>query len=244
MIETFKKMNYQAYFQTVNSITASKKQQMAAIYFQYYQGSDLERFYQDLDNKNEVLFLEQQGQMVGFTTIEFYSFQQKMIVYSGDTIVMPEHWQQQSLHSAWIQRMGKLKQDNPTTPIYWFLLVKGYRTYKYLIVFAKSFYPHWDGLQPELKQLADQLAVAKFVELYNVRTGVVECPSEYGYLKEDLTDIASHEQQKKSSQFFLSKNPYYYKGHELVCLCELSADNLQSRAQKLFLDTNIEYRNE
>lgn len=237
-------MSYQTYFQKVTTLSHSKKQQMAALYFDYYDGSDQARFYQDLAVKDEVLFLEYDQQLVGFSTLQFYTFQQKTIVYSGDTIVNPAHWQQQSLHSAWISRMGLLKQANPTQPLYWLLLVKGYRSYKYLVVFAKTFYPDWRKQQPTLKALTDQLAMAKFAALYNAKTGVVECPSEYGYLKTPLAQLAPHEQQKASAQFFINKNPYYYQGHELVCLCELSETNLHDRLKPLFLNPQVTFRDE
>lgn len=233
-------MGYTTYFQTLANVSDHKKAEMAKIYFQYYAGSDEARFYNDLADKDEVLFLDYDNQMVGFTSLQFYPFLNHMVVYSGDTIVMPAHRQQQSLHQAWIGRVGQLKQHYPDKKIYWFLLVKGYKTYKYLVLFAKSFYPHWQQDNPELADLAQQLAVAKFGDLYCSATGVVECPSHYGYLKEGGALLAPHEEQKAAAQFFLQANPHYQKGHELVCLCELTEENLTRRAQKVFCDAKVE----
>lgn len=234
-------MKYKTYFQKVTSLSHNKKQRMADIYFQYYQGSDQERFYSDLRTKDEVLFLEYGQQIVGFSAVQFYSLADKLIVYSGDTIVMPEHWYQQSLHKAWIQRMGYLKQQNPTTTIYWFLLVKGYKTYKYLVLFAKHFYPHWQLVDANLVVLANQLASEKFGTLYRATTGVVECPQNYGYLKPELAQLTPSEQKKLSAQFFLKVNPYYYQGHELVCLCELTSENLKSKFAQWFDEAIVEF---
>lgn len=237
-------MTYKTYFQTLASLSDSKKEQMAQIYFQYYQGSDKKRFYDDLQGKDEVLFLEYEQQVVGFTTMQIYPFAGNMIVYSGDTIVIPEHWRQQSLHKAWIQRVGQLQKQYPEKKFYWFLLVKGYKTYKYLVLFAKQFHPHWQQKNMDLAGLAAQLAVDKFGNLYQPTKGVVECPSSYGYLKKELVQLTAHEQKKISARFFLQTNPYYYKGYELVCLCELSEDNLNPKFRQLFQEACVEYRNE
>src|SRR3546814_8887785 len=57
---------------------------------------------------------------------------------------------------------GALKADAPALPLYWLLLVKGHRTYRYLRAFYRVFYP---ALQretpPETKSLMDHLAAEK-----------------------------------------------------------------------------------
>lgn len=237
-------MNYQTYFQDVDSLSKLKRQTLAELYFKFYAGSDIGRFLADLESKNEVLILEHNREIVGFSSLQFYPDRDSVIVYSGDTIVMPEHWKQQALHHAWIQRMGQLKRDNPHRPLYWFLLVKGYKTYKYLVVFAKQFHPHWHSAQPELKQLADRLAEQKFGPLYNQATGIVECPQSYGYLSQALVDLDLQVKTKPSGQFFLQRNPRYYQGHEMVCLCEISLENLPNRFHSAFLNPAIEYSHE
>ena len=70
--------------------------------------------------------------------------------------------------------MGALKREHPDTPLYWFLLVKGHRTFRYLPVFGKSFYPHWSVDRDDLRPLADALALEMFPDDYNPATGVVE----------------------------------------------------------------------
>ncbi|WP_435954728.1 hypothetical protein [Dryocola sp. BD626] len=217
---------------------------MAEIYFDSYSGSDELKFYADLDNKDEVLFLTYQNDLVGFTTLQYSCNENTTIIYSGDTIVIPEHWKQQVLYKTWIMRMALLKQDNPSLILYWLLLVKGIRTYKYLKVFTKKFHPNWNTPEPELKHLADSLAQQKFGSLYNPETGVVECPEHFGYLKAPLADIVPTLQTKPEVAFFLQKNPNYSRGHELVCLCEISPDNLSDRCRSFFEKPHVEFRNE
>lgn len=233
--------DYRAYFQKVSMLTDARREQMAEIYFQSYAGSDLSCFLSDLKNKDETLLLEYKGELVGFSNIQFYEREQAVIIYSGDTIVMPEHWKQQMLHRAWIMRMGLLKTQMPDKKLYWFLLVKGIRTYKYLKVFARKFYPHWLYDEPELQRLASYLATEKFGSLYNAKTGVVECPEYYGHLKESLAQIPDSLQSKPEVDFFLHKNPHYALGHELVCLCELAQENIAIRYKKWFTNPEVEF---
>ncbi|WP_416002171.1 hypothetical protein [Citrobacter portucalensis] len=233
--------DYRAYFQKISTLTNVRREQMAEIYFQSYAGSDLSCFLADLGNKDETLLLEYRGQLVGFSNIQFYEYEQAIIVYSGDTIVMPEHWKQQMLHRVWIMRMGLLKTQTPNKKLYWFLLVKGIRTYKCLKVFARTFYPHWVNHEPELQHLASHLAAEKFGSLYNAQTGVVECPEHYGYLKESLARIPDSLHSKPEVDFFLRKNPHYSLGHELVCLCELTQENFATRYQKWFTYPEVEF---
>lgn len=235
-------LTYQVYFQKVMLLSENKKKRMSEIYFDYYSGSTIQCFYNDLQNKDEVLFLEYDQQIVGFTTIQYYQKDNSLIVYSGDTIVDSSHRQQQSLHKAWLQRMGILKKQNPNQPIYWFLLVKGYKTYKYLVIFAKEFHPHWSQEHPELKKLTEELGREKFGDLYE--DGIIKCPPSYGYLKDKFAELTASEKKKNSAQFFIKMNPFYYQGHELACLCEISKENLHSKFLPSFEDINIEFRNE
>ena len=235
---------YRAYFQSVNTLSQAKRARMAEIYFQFYAGSDIQCFLQDLQSKNEVLFLEFNGHLIGFSSVQFYQSENAIIVYSGDTIVMPEHWKQQVLHKTWIARMALLKREHPERPLYWLLLVKGLRTYKYLKVFAKRFYPHWKQPELELRRLADSLASKKFGALYNRQTGIVECPVHYGHLRESLANISPALHVKPEVDFFVQRNPYYAHGHELVCLCEISLENLAVRSQPFFMDPHVEFRDE
>ena len=69
---------------------------------------------------------------------------------------------QQALAFDWISRMGAIKRAHPERPLYWLLLVKGHRTFRYLPLFAKSFFPHWSIDRSDLKPLADELASAMF----------------------------------------------------------------------------------
>ena len=145
-----------------------------------------------------------------------------------------QHWGQQELAFAWIARIGEIKAQAPDVPLYWFLLVKGHRTFKYLSVFGKSFHPHWQIDRSDLKPLADQLAHASFGHDYNPVSGVVEFSASRGHLKPFIAEPTEEELAKEATRFFLRKNPGYRQGHELVCLCELESVNMKPLTARIF----------
>ncbi len=212
---------------------------MASLYLSNYDASSEQLFFSDLEDKDEVLLLESNGAIVGFTTLQFFDHDDNgrtiCVVYSGDTIVNPLHWGQQSLAFAWITRIGQLKKERRDVPLYWLLLVKGHRTYKYLHTFGRTFHPHWSSGNTELKTLADALARERFGSDYNPATGIVEFKYSRGQLKPSIAAPTEMELKKESVRFFLARNPNYLIGHELVCLCQLSEDNMKPLTKRLFL---------
>ena len=191
--------------------TTTSRSQMASLYLASYDGSSEERFRRDLAAKDEVLLLHAAGALVGFTAVRlferFWQGRRIRIVYSGDTVVERAHWGQQSLAFTWIARMGALKREQPHLPLYWLLLVKGHRTYRYLPVFGKSFYPHWSVDRSDLKPLADALASEMFPDDYNAITGVVEFREYRGHLNPSIALPRSDERERDGVTFFLDRDP-------------------------------------
>jgi hypothetical protein len=231
--------SYETFVLSVSQLDERTKNAMAVLYLANYDGSSTDMFLADLREKDEVILLYSSKELTGFTTLRIFERtwqgQPIRLIYSGDTIVSPAHWGQQDLAFAWIARIGKIKQQAPTRPLYWFLLVKGHRTYKYLSVFGKSFFPHWSHDRSDLRPLADQLAAEKFGEAYNPATGIVEFSSSRGHLKPGIANASPEEMTKDATRFFLARNPSYRQGHELVCICELELHNMKPLTARIFL---------
>lgn len=211
---------------------------MAKLYLENYEGTSEALFRSDLAKKDDAIVLYLGSELVGFTTLCVYPENHLgapiRIVYSGDTIVDRKHWGQQELAFSWITRIGEIKAQAPNVPLYWFLLVKGHRTFKYLSVFGKSFYPHWEIDRSDLKPLADQLACPRFGDDYNPASGVVEFAESRGHLKPTIAEPTEEDLAKAATHFFLSRNPGYRNGHELVCLCELELANMKPLTARIF----------
>ena len=229
---------YSTMVKQVKEVSFAEHDQITSLYLKYYAGSSAQQVEADLANKSEIILLFHDQQIVGFTTLEIYSNQWQgqtiQVAFSGDTIIHRNHWGRQNLTFACISRMGWYKRQRPEQPMYWFLIVKGHRTYKYMPVFVKSFYPHWDYESAPLKALAESLALEKFGKVYNPQTGILEFPVSQGHLKQAYAYPNNRELNKPSVQYFLQRNPGYTRGHELVCLCELSTDNLKPLTRRLF----------
>lgn len=221
-------------------LDARTRADMFALYEQYYGGTSEALFLGDLEDKQYAVVLrDDQGTLQGFSSIKVW--QEELagktfrIMYSGDTIVHQDHWGQQALAFTWINFSGALKAAAPDTPLYWFLLVKGHRTYRYLKAFYRVFYPAYNRpTPPEAKALIDHLASAKFGEFYNPETGVVHFPESRGHLKSDWAEIPEKDRRRPDVRFFLERNPGYTAGDELVCLTELSHENQNPLAARLF----------
>ena len=181
---------YATTFVPVADLSDALRRDMARLYLDSYDGSSEPLFLHDLARKDEALLVYDGARLVGFTTLWVFEREwggeRIRVVYSGDTVVDRAHWGQQALAFDWIGRMGGIKSERPDVPLYWFLLVKGHRTYRYLPLFGKSFHPHWNEDRSDLKPLADALAGEMFPDDYNPATGVVEFRNSRGHLKSDI----------------------------------------------------------
>ena len=230
--------SYSARFVPVSSLGDDIRARMARIYLASYDGSSQAIFFGDLATKDEVLLVHSADELIGFTTLRTFDYawegHRVRVVYSGDTVVDRAHWGQQSLAFAWISRIGELKREYPDIAMFWFLLVKGHRTFRYLPAFGKSFYPHWSIDRSDLKPLADALAADMFGCDYNPKTGVVEFGESRGHLKPHIALPTESELDREGVRFFLERNPGFQRGHELVCLCELEERNMKPLTLRLF----------
>ena len=70
------------------------------------------------------------------------------MVYSGDTIVAPEAWGTTALARGWITAVNQLRERYPRGKYFWLLLTSGFRTYRFLPVFWREFFPRYDATTP------------------------------------------------------------------------------------------------
>jgi len=224
--------------QTPQSLSESQTAQLYALYATYYGGTSSELFQRDLQEKDQILILQDGNTPVGFTTLKIiraeHQNQPVRAVFSGDTIIRHEYWGSQTLPLAWCELIGKIQAQQPHIPLYWLLIVKGDRTYRYLNVFSKQYYPNRKTpTPPEIQSLINQLARDRFGAYYQAEHGIVHYPQSQGHLKAQWHNSASN--RNPEAQFFAEKNPHYQQGDELVCLTLLDAGNLKSFALRGFL---------
>jgi len=213
---------------------------MYQLYSSYYGGANRSLFLRDLQKKDQVIILgDTEGKVLGFTTIvtlkTLFEGERVCAIFSGDTIVHHDYWGKNDLAQEWIKLAGQIKYANPTLPLYWFLIVKGHRTYRYLSVFSQEYFPA-PGVEttPYAQRLMDHLADQMFGPYYDKERGILSFQESQGHLHEDWAKIPEKDLKLAEVKFFLEKNPGYKKGDELVCLCELSEENLKPLSRRLF----------
>jgi hypothetical protein len=226
----------------ISDLSASDKDVMYHLYDTYYAGGNMSVFNKDLDSKNYAVLLKDSGGAIrGFSTLavydERYNNSPLRVVYSGDTIIDKAYWGKNEFATVWLRFVGHLKAQVPDVPLYWLLIVKGHRTYRYLSIFSNEYYPRHDLETPaEYQQLMHYLASGRFGNAYDPASGLVDFPEPRSFLREDLVPIPPKDQSRPDVKFFLSKNPGYTKGDELLCLCELQPDTLTRFARGWFLE--------
>jgi hypothetical protein len=189
---------------------------------------------------NAILLRDRSGAVRGFSTLKTWRvdtpFGPHRFVYSGDTIIEKSCWGTQALAFRWIEHAGTLKASDPQIPLMWFLITKGHRTYRYMAAFAYAFYPSRGRETPEgVRVLMDQAGRDAFGAQYDPRTGIVRHTALSAALKEEFAGVDDKRRPNPETSFFLQRNPGYRQGDELLCLCELSAENLRPIARAQFL---------
>jgi hypothetical protein len=148
----------------VAGLSEGDQREMYALYERYYDGSSWALFAADLAGKDRVVVLrDRSGFLQGFSTLAVYerSFEGApvRVIFSGDTVVDESHWGQQALAFGWLRLAGAIKAERPGVPLYWMLISKGHRTYRYLPAFSLAFHPSPDGVaRGKLGALRDFLA--------------------------------------------------------------------------------------
>jgi len=220
-----------------SELTSDDLAEMYRLLSQHFEGVTSEQFHHDIAEKNWVVLIDRFERLVGFSTILAYetSFEGAplSVIYSGDTIVAPEAWNSSTLPRAWIESVVKLHQRYPRGPYVWLLITSGFRTYRFLPVFWREFYPRYDSLTPSYDQrLIDQLAAERFGRQYDAATGVIRLAHPQR-LRGTLAEIPTGRMADPHVAFFASRNPGYAQGDELVCLTELAPSNLTAAGRRM-----------
>lgn len=220
------------------SLSAGQRKEMFDLMAAHYDEVAWPRFLNDLSGKDEVILLQGEGGKIwGFSTLAWNPGGWdggEDFVFSGDTIIAREAWGSQELVKAFCRRAG-VWQAERGRKLFWLLISKGHRTYLYLPLFARRFFPSPEQKDADLARLTDSIATRVFPDSWN-GDGVLRFAESCGQLKPDLAEAARSRDANRFVRFFLEANPGYRTGDELVCLAELSEENLKRSAKTAFLE--------
>jgi len=229
-------------------IASAERADMHAVFSRYYENADPTRFEADLDAKNWVIQFRNQAQnIVGFLTLQTYqhcgSCGSVVILYSGDTIIDRAYRNTGYLAGAFGHLMLRAIELSDGLSVYWLLTSKGVRTYRFLPVFFKTFFPVFNQqTPPDMKRLIDEVATAKFGAGYSPATQVVSHAGQRDWLRASEHNPLLIKRPDEHIRFFLSQNPGYAGGDELVCITQVAAANLNSRAKRVIEHTEVNWR--
>lgn len=198
-----------------------------------------ENFIEDLEQKNWVLLLNRDdGTLSGFSSMHIYDVtidsRELTIVYSGDTVVDSDTWGDSALSYYWMGTIDYLRRLYGKEQLNWFLLVSGYRTYRFLPLYGQHFYPRYDEPTPDdVQSVMHAVARERFGENYDRDTGVVHLavPS---VLKDGFRGIPKNRLADPHVAFFAERNPGHKQGDELVCFSIIAEDNLTRLGRRMW----------
>jgi hypothetical protein len=224
-------------------LSGQQRRAMLALLDSYFEGISPGQFRADLARKNWVVLVEDADRrgapvrLAGFSTIRYdrtvYKGRRMGVVYSGDTIVDRSAWTSPALFRGWIESVRRLHAGAARDPLYWLLLVSGYRTYRLLPVLWREFFPRAGRrTPPEAQALLDHLAAERFGACYDRASGVVRFPRPQ-VLRDGLRNIPPGRMLDPDVAFFAAANPGHVRGDELVCLADLSEANLTRAGRRM-----------
>lgn len=229
----------------VQSLSDTQKERMFELLTYYFANVEWRNFERDLAEKNWVIILESRktGQIQGFSTIllleRVIEGETVKAVFSGDTIIDRHYWGEQELARVWLNFVYSLVKEFQGIKFYWYLISKGYKTYRFLPVYFYEFYPCYNRVTPAFeKKVLDIFGQLKFPGQYNAETGIISFETLCDYLKPGIADITAARLKAPHVRYFAEKNPGYRLGDELACITELSEANLKPAGHKLLKKGN------
>jgi hypothetical protein len=231
-----------------SAIGSQRVSEMFQLFSHYYNCVSEARFRSDICKKDFIgLFLDDAAQVRGFTTFAINPFNtghsEYNIIYSGDTIMDRSCWGGLDMIKGWSKTVSKICSEAPGKKHYWFLISKGHKTYMYLPLFFKEYIPSPTEEQNcSLKSILDRTASRMFQDDYNPEKGLIRFKTSQGELKPFLAQDTFNKKDKRHVQFFLKKNPKFYKGDELACLAEISPENTRGTLHEYLSKSELQTR--
>jgi len=223
----------------VKELTDGDRGAMFRLMEKYFENVRQERFEADLAEKEWVTLLYEidSGELQGFSTLmrleEEIDGEPVTAFFSGDTVVSRRYWRETLLPRLWGRLFFKLAEGLGERKVYWFLICSGYKTYRFLPVFFRTFYPcHRQQCPEHARRIMDSLASRKFPDEYDVKRGVVRLRNATP-LKPGVAEVTDQRLKDPHVAFFQAINPGHIHGDELVCLTEVDCRNLTRAGRRM-----------
>jgi hypothetical protein len=225
---------------TVRQLTSMEREQMFGLMQLCYERVERDAFEDDLSEKHWVILLAQSGggpirgfstQVLWQTAVDGHPLQ---ALFSGDTVIAPDAWGDTALPRVWGRLALSLIDRDPHLPLVWFLISKGYKTYRFLPLFFHEYYPCRHVATPVWARSAmAALAGRKFADRFDAEHGVIRADGNSARLRPGVADITPPRMQDPDVRYFVESNPSHAEGDELCCLAPLTRANLKPAAYRV-----------
>ena len=219
-------------------VALRQRAEMFDLLSRHFEGVTREQFARDLEEKDWVIQIRDvDRRLVGFSTLRaatsYVTDEPVTTIYSGETIVAPEAWRSPALARAWIAGVNHIRASHPRQRCYWLLLTSGFRTYRFLPVFWREFFPHFERPTPApMQRLLEQLAREGYGDQFDAPSGIVRL-AQPQRLRGQLAAIPGGREHNPHVAFFLARNPGHARGDELVCITEICDSNLTAAGRRM-----------
>jgi hypothetical protein len=224
----------------IEDVSPTQRSHMYTLLATYFSNVTRSQFEADLAEKEWVILLADatSGQIQGFSTLMRLNVsvagQAVVAFFSGDTIIHHDYWGEVALPQIWGRHVFSLAELSGTEArVFWFLISSGYKTYRFLPVFFREFYPHFQTPTPPFfKHTLDVLAQLKFPGQFDPTTGIIRL-AHAAPLRAGVAEVTARRLQDPHVAFFVKANPGYARGDQLACLVELTQANLTPAGRRM-----------
>jgi len=223
----------------ISALTDGDFRRMLDLMWMHYDNVQHEKFSYDLaQKKGAILLRDDNGVIQGFTTYLIdslrYESEDICLLFSGDTIVNEICWGQKELVKLFGMLMRRVLADHGGgKKIYWSLISKGYRTYLYLPLYFKQYYPHYEYVLERERGITSQYMAHRYGQQYDPNSNIIRHHPPADKLKAQLCQVPHNKQTNPHVRYFIQQNPAYWNGDELACLAEVGYHNMTSIARRI-----------
>lgn len=213
----------------ISDLSTGDIEQMYQLMVAHYDNVQKDKFERDFFEKDGVLLVyDKLDRIVGFSTYQLietvYKNQTVYSLFSGDTVLHREYW-----GKAYVYKIAgsifKMLLEKNMEPLYWFLISKGYKTYLYLPLLFKKFYPcHFEETPEYEKGLISHLSKLRFGNKFCDYNGVIKENADK--VMPEFNTIPDKKMQNKHVAHFAKLNSGFLKGEELACIAKIEDENL------------------
>ncbi|MFZ2656489.1 MAG: hypothetical protein WAX69_16270 [Victivallales bacterium] len=240
-------MSVKAAIVSIGKLSSSDSEGMFSLHSRYYDNISRKKFSDDLSAKQWVILLRaESGALSGFSTLQLISLDiggvLHRFLFSGNTVVEENSRMSHALAGSFGHVMMMLMDKYDAGSIHWFLISKGFRSYRFLPVFFRKFYPRFDQDIPEsCSKLIAAVSFAQFGRKYDSGKNIIRMNGETDWLKPEHAAIPPGRLNDPHVDFFVSANPGYGTGDELACLADIDPGNLNENALRVIKSTRVEW---